>query len=160
MSLHYIQELGSNLLNIYTLYHNTFDDDIRMPWSKIEKKLKEKSRAYVFTENATISGFVIWTPLQSEMTAYIDYFCVSKSFQGKGLGSKYLKEIISYLEQYYQYILLDCKSNVIKFYENFGFCIIAQSSWDKIQLSVMLKTNYEYKHESIMKIYKNLISVS
>ena len=57
MSLPCVQELGTNLLNIYTLYQTSFDDDIRAPWPNIEGKLKSgRSRAHVLPRTEVPRG--------------------------------------------------------------------------------------------------------
>ena len=122
-----VQELGDNLLNIYTLYQTSFDDDIRAPWTAIEKKLKNgQSQVHVFTENGLPSGFVMWTA--HEKSVFIDYFCVSSSLQGRGLGRKYFQWILSFLNLF-DNIILDCKSNVVKFYESLGLSVVADTVW-------------------------------
>lgn len=158
-----IQELEDNLLNIYSLYENTFDDDIRTPWKKIEYKLQSSSKVYVFMEELCPSisgkipsGLIIWTPYYEKSAVFIDYFCISKEFQGRGLGRKYFQQIVSLFALNFQYILLDCKSDVVKFYQSFGFKSLKKVLWNTIPLDLMIYSyNHSYNEEDIMKIYSH-----
>ena len=158
MSLPCVQELGTNLLNIYTLYQTSFDDDIRAPWPSIEGKLKSgRSRAHVFTENGSPSGFVMWTVHNNSV--FIDYFCVSSSLQGRGLGRKYFQWILSYLNSY-DNIILDCKRNVVKFYESFGLIVVGDTIWyggaqTGINLKIMARGSHLDDKSKILEIYSH-----
>jgi ribosomal protein S18 acetylase RimI-like enzyme len=138
MSLPCVQELGDNLLNIYTIYNASFDEDIRVPWPAIVNKLTGRSCTHLFTHEGTPSGFVIWTPHPSNQSVFIDYFCVSPHVQGLGLGRKYFTWIVDCLSSQYTYILLDCKSNVVRFYQLFGFRAIHQTLFGTTTLTVMV----------------------
>lgn len=156
MSELFVQELGNNLLNIYTLYHSSFDDDIRTPWTKIQEKVNfGLTRGLIFRENSVeISGFVMWTPSVDRKTVFIDYFCVNKSLQGCGLGRKYFSFVISELENFFENIILDCKGNLVDFYTKYNFQTVDDVFWYGVPLKLMIYTKKAYLPVDILNIYQ------
>jgi GNAT superfamily N-acetyltransferase len=149
-----VQELGDDLLNIRPIYESAFDEDIRVPWSRIEHMLANLTRALVFWEEEKIAGFVMWTPNRVNDSVFIDYFCVSPAFQGRGLGRKYLSWITEILEISFKTILLDCKKSIVPFYENAGFVTVHNAVHHGVPLAVMCRTSTPCKSCEIIAMYE------
>ncbi len=139
-----LQDVGNKLLcALQEIYTTTFDNDIQTPWGIVSTALTiGRSKINLLQKGEKIVGFCIWTPIFSHNSIFIDYFCVSRAQQGKGVGRAFLQQILSQLEKQVDFIILDCKGNLEKFYISLGFVKIGTSVWRGVSLSLMARGKF------------------
>lgn len=136
-----LQDVGNKLLcALQEIYTTTFDKDIQTPWGDVSSALTiGRSKINLLQKGEKIAGFCIWTPIFSHNSIFIDYFCVSRAHQGKGVGRAFLSTILSSLEKQTRFIILDCKGNLEGFYSSLGFSKVGSCVWRGVSLSLMAK---------------------
>ena len=120
-------------------YHECFEADIRLEWSDVVRRLAEDNRSQLYvlpcTEKGDIRGFSIVTPLMSANCLYVDYLCVPRRHQRGGAGRRML-HLLRGLG--YPSLLLDCKRELMAFYQKIGFDAIAPVLWQsRVPLHLM-----------------------
>lgn len=151
-----LQDVGDKLLcALRSIYSSTFDTDIQAPWGVVCSALTiGRSKINILHQGEKIAGFCIWTPIFSHNSIFIDYFCVARAYQGKGIGRTFLINLLSSLEKQADFIILDCKGGLEKFYFSIGFSKVAISVWQGIHLSLMVKG--KFSPERAIESYKKL----
>jgi len=76
-----------------------------------------------FQSNLVSAGAIISDLIPNHPhLCHLDYVFVNKDLQGKGIGSKFMKDLISYLnyEKKNKTMTLECYDEIIPFYSKFG----------------------------------------
>lgn len=152
-----LQDIGDKLLcTLKEVYSTTFDKDIQSPWVEVSSALTiGRSKINILHQGEKIAGFCIWTPIFSHNSIFIDYFCVSRAHQGKGIGKAFLNSILTSLEKHSDFIILDCKGNLESFYTSLGFSKLCDTVWKGVPLAVMARGKF-LKEQALAAYKKNL----
>lgn len=127
----------------YLLRYNV----LRKPWNQAlgsEKDDSEDSSFHlgIWKEKQCIAVGRLQV-LESGNTCQIRYMAVDPEYQGMKLGREILRGLINQaVEWKKEFIILHAREQVIKFYENEGFCVVEPSYllFDTIQHYLMKKT--------------------
>jgi predicted GNAT family N-acyltransferase len=113
-------------------YYDLRFEILRKPWDQPKASTKddwENNSIHVLMLNEQDEAIAVGRlQLNSDEEGQIRSMAVRSDLQGKGLGS----QIIQYIEQKakekkLKYILLDARTNAVKFYENHGYKVIGES---------------------------------
>lgn len=101
-------------------------------WPYIKKCLETSDPAHSRTilSNGAVAAFII-VNISETGNAFISYIGVSKDHQGKGYGSKLLKETLASIFQvdyYNAFLYVDCwNKDALRLYERIGFKIVGEA---------------------------------
>ena len=118
-----LREINQELKQMYI---NSFSSDERREWKEMQKliDLPDFNIHQIFDDQKIIGLITIWNLLNF---TFIEHFAIEESFQGKGVGSQVIRQII---EGKSSKVILEVEeptdkptSRRITFYERLGFSV-------------------------------------
>lgn len=97
------------------------------PWSNksILKEIENKSSFLMFTEDMELMGYIFYR--ESFLEIEVLRFTLGEKFQGRGHGTKFLKEFLKRFLKFDFILDVDIRNNnAIKIYESLGFVKICE----------------------------------
>ena len=121
------------LTDIFTIYQNCFDISIKIPQKEIRKYFL--NNIYIINyiidvTNNNICGFCMHMFIKKINAIQIDYVCINKQYQNKGLAKFLFNHIFtnycstSSTNVPDKILTLECEDHLIKFYEKLGCTLI------------------------------------
>jgi len=109
---------------VRALFKETFDTTIFTPHTLNETwYTRHKDESYAFFDSDKLIGFILTSyHRKNKENMYIDFIAIDKAYRGKGLGSKYLSEMLSKLKEQRRSVHLYPERRELNgWYERLGF---------------------------------------
>jgi ribosomal protein S18 acetylase RimI-like enzyme len=124
MEIQLESNIHKDLFNrIFHLYDENFSPHVRVPHSKIRKRVKNKTYKLIsLKKNNEMIGFSLISLNPLLKTIFIDYLCVDKCYQRGGYGRQLLNEIhtLKFFPEY-EYCVLECENYLVGYYQKNNF---------------------------------------
>jgi ribosomal protein S18 acetylase RimI-like enzyme len=108
---------------IVQIFKKTFTDSYEPNEKDFIKRLEDKSNRFFFSYSETnqkeVSAVMILT--DQNPVAHIDYLFVNQEIRGRGVGSKFLTDMLKFFKKEGRYtgLTLECETKLIDFYKKF-----------------------------------------
>jgi len=126
------------------MYNNTFPSHLKIKLKIINKNINNQKyyNCCIFGDPNIISGFCLFQYLHKIKCVEIEYICIDKLQQGRGLSKILFDHIFdNYCKKSKYNLTLECETNLIKYYEKLGCRLIPLNykSSCMSKLNIMIK---------------------